>query len=70
VREFHLSVDLCTLFTTQAGAAVEILFGILGYFSIVGLIIRFVQVTRQRDVEMRRITDDWIQETKGGHAPA
>jgi hypothetical protein len=45
---------------------VALTLGIFAYIAITSLFIRFIQVTRNRDDDMRRISAEWIEQTSGG----
>jgi len=45
---------------------VALYLGILAYIAITGLFIRFIQITRDRDDDMRRISAEWIEQAAGG----
>ena len=56
---------LCTLISAQGGSTVTIVFAIAGYFAIVGICVRFIQFSHQRDQAMRLMTTGWIEQESG-----
>jgi len=44
---------------------VTILFAVAGYFAVVGIFVRFIQFSRERDDAMHLMTSGWIQNESG-----
>jgi hypothetical protein len=46
---------------SQAGGTVGIVLGIAGYLGLIGICVRFLQFSHERDTAMHVITADWME---------
>jgi len=64
-ERFICRENCVSFFSIQAGGIVTILFAVAGYFAVVGIFVRFIQFSRERDDAMHLMTSGWIQNESG-----